>query len=198
MFSLFGSRAATREVPALYGAIVERARHPVFFADWGVPDTVFGRFEMVALHVFLVLRRLKAGSAREEALAQRLFDVFFADVDRSLRELGVGDLSVPKKVKGLAKGFYGRIVAYDKAMDAGDRAALAAALDRNVGDPAAERPLDAARLAAYAVAQDAALSGHPVERIAAGDPGFADPAELAGLVADAQTPAPGDRVAAAS
>ena len=177
MFSLFRSRTPPNRVPELYGAIVAQARHPALFADWGVPDTVFGRFEMVALHVFLVLRRLKAGAASDAALAQRLFDHFFGDVDRSLREIGVGDLSVGKKVKGFAKGFYGRIVAYDHALDAGDRPALEAALARNVGDPDDERPVEAARLAGYVIRQDAALAAHPVARIAAGDPGFLPVAE---------------------
>ena len=177
MFSLFRPRSPFARVPELYGAIVAQARQPVFFADWGVPDTVFGRFETVSLHVFLVQRRLKDGGAADEALAQRLFDHFFGDVDRSLRELGVGDLSVGKKVKAFAKGFYGRIVAYEKALDAGDGAELAAALARNVGDPESGRPLEAERLADYVIRQDAALAAHPVTRIVAGDPGFVPPDE---------------------
>ena len=190
MFSLFRSRSPSVRVAALYGAIVAQARQPVFFADWGVPDTVFGRFETVSLHVFLVLRRLKDGAAAETALAQRLFDQFFGDVDRSLRELGVGDLSVGKKVKSFAKGFYGRIVAYEKALDTGDRVALAEALARNIGDPASDRPLLSERLADYVIRQDAALAVHPVARIAAGDPGFLAPAEAVAGAGGAAAPAP--------
>lgn len=172
MLSFLKPRRSADPVHALYGAIVAEARRPALFAECRVPDTTIGRFEMIALHVFLVLRRLKSGSAATKELGQRLFDYFFADMDRSLRELGVGDLSVGKKVKGLAKSFYGRAVAYDRALDADDQAALAEALNRNIADPDQAEPLEAARLADYVAGQDRALADHPVERIAAGDPGF--------------------------
>jgi cytochrome b pre-mRNA-processing protein 3 len=94
----------------LYEAIVAAARHPVPYADWGVRDTVDGRFDMIALHAFLVLDRLK-GSA--EAFRQELVDELFRDMDRSLREMGVGDISVGKKVRKMAEVFYGRVAAYD-------------------------------------------------------------------------------------
>jgi cytochrome b pre-mRNA-processing protein 3 len=114
---------------ALYEAIVAAARQPRFYAEMGVPDTVDGRFDMIALHMFLVLDRLNDGSL--ETARQSLTDVFFRDMDRSLREMGVGDLSVGKKVRKMAEAFYGRLLAYKKAASEGEQS-LASALARNI------------------------------------------------------------------
>lgn len=102
----------------LYLTIVDQARMPVFYRDCGVPDTVDGRFELVALHAFLVLHRLKRDHDRTAQLAQQLFDILFQDMDASLRELGVGDLGVAPRIKVMAKGLYGRIAAYEAGLDA--------------------------------------------------------------------------------
>src|SRR5687767_3788370 len=111
----------------LYAAIVAAARHPAPYRFWQVPDTVEGRFDMIVVHAYLVLDRLKSEDA---GFRQALVDEFFADMDRSLRELGVGDLGVGKKVRKLAEAFYGRIAAYDKAMP--DMLKLETAIARNV------------------------------------------------------------------
>ena len=116
----------------LYGALVTQARQPEFYTDAGVPDSLDGRFDMIVMHSFLVIRRLNRAGEPGVALAQELFDTMFMDMDRSLREIGVGDLSVPKKIKVMAKAFYGRCSAYESAMDAGDGAALASAIARNI------------------------------------------------------------------
>jgi cytochrome b pre-mRNA-processing protein 3 len=118
---------------ALYEAIVAAARQPKFYANWQVPDTVDGRFDMIVLHMFLILRRLK-NEAPE--LCQNITDLFFKDMDRSLREMGVGDLSVGKKVRRMAEAFHGRLNAYAKAIEKDD-ATLVQTLQRNVygGDP---------------------------------------------------------------
>lgn len=108
----------------LYETIVEKARMPVFFGPLCVPDTTEGRFEMVALHAALVMRRLKEEGAAGKALSQELFDLMFADVDENLRELGVGDLSVGKYVKRFARQFYARIEALDTTLTRGDRQGL--------------------------------------------------------------------------
>jgi cytochrome b pre-mRNA-processing protein 3 len=111
---IFG-RSGDEDTPyVLYGALVGQARNPAFYRDMGVPDTVEGRFEMVALHVFLALRRLRAGGEPGKDLGQKLFDVLFDDMDQTLREMGVGDLSVGKKIKAMASSFYGRMQAYDE------------------------------------------------------------------------------------
>lgn len=114
-----------------YARIVEQARQPAFFAVYGVPDTLDGRFELICLHAFCYLHRMRAERPRAAALSQALFDTMFADLDRSMRELGVGDLSVGKHVKRMARSFYGRIRAYQQGVESGD-AALGAALTRNL------------------------------------------------------------------
>ena len=120
-------------IASLYGAIVAQARDPAFYDTYGVPDTALGRFELIALHAFLVMRRLKREGEAGTDAAQALFDLMFADVDRNLREMGVGDLGVGRRVKTLAKGFFGCVRAYEEALD-GDPAgpALGAALARNL------------------------------------------------------------------
>ncbi|WP_245414622.1 ubiquinol-cytochrome C chaperone family protein [Aestuariivirga litoralis] len=146
------------------------ARHPAFYAQWGVPDTLDGRFDMIALHTFLVLDRLKGVEAD---FRQRLVDEFFSDMDRSLRELGVGDISVGKKVRKMAEVFYGRVAAYDAAL-AGETGALAAALARNVfpDDPAAAGILP---LAAHMRDQRRHLAAQDAGAIAGGQPVFKEP-----------------------
>jgi cytochrome b pre-mRNA-processing protein 3 len=95
---------------------VAAARQEVFYARWAVPDTVDGRFDMIALHLFLVLERLKGEGQAVEDFRQVLTDTFFQDMDRSLREMGVGDISVGKKVRKMAEAFYGRVQAYAAAL----------------------------------------------------------------------------------
>lgn len=125
---LFRSGAPSRAI-GLYRAIVIQARQTVFYSVHGVPDSVDGRYEMIALHVFLVLQQLKASG--EGGLAQDLFDTMFADMDQSLREMGAGDLGVGRRVRAMAEGLYGRIAAYEAGL-AGNDETLAAALRRNL------------------------------------------------------------------
>ena len=157
-----------------YEAIVAAARHPALYVRWAVPDTIDGRFDMVGLHLFLVLDRLKGEAA---GFRQALVDEFFADMDRSLREMGVGDLSVGKKVRKMAEVFYGRVTAYDRALAQADEAELAAALSRNVfpeADPGAPGE-GAIRLAAHVRAQRAHLAGQQASAITAGHIHFPEP-----------------------
>lgn len=116
----------------IYGAIVAQSRQPSFFRDLGVEDSFEGRFEMLVLHVYMVLNRLKREEQAGDEVGQALFDTFFADLDTSMRELGVGDLSIAKKVKALASAFYGRVGSYDEAIRSNDRNGLSQALVRNV------------------------------------------------------------------
>ncbi len=137
---------------------------PVFYLDYSVPDTVEGRFELIVLHCGLVVSRLGGGddAAREEG--RRLAEAFFADMDRSLREMGTGDLSVAKKMKKIASAFYGRVGAYQSALEAGDLMRLAAALDKNIYDDAA--PAGACEaLAQYTAKAAADLQAATVESI---------------------------------
>lgn len=122
-----GSPPAT--IDAIYGMIVAQARLPVFYRDYGVPDTVNGRFDMIVLHLWMVLRRFRAVAA--EDIPQALMDRFCSDLDGNLREMGVSDLTVPKKMLGFAGAFIGRSMAYDAAFAAGNEQ-LVDALARNV------------------------------------------------------------------
>ncbi len=141
-------------IEAIYGMIVTQAREPLFYRDLGVPDTVNGRFDLVLLHLWLVLRRLKsAGSG--SALSQALFDHFCNDMDDNLREMGVGDLAVPKRMQAIGEAFYGRVTAYDMALAEGGEA-LAQAICKNVLD--GDRIEKARELAAYAETALAALA----------------------------------------
>jgi cytochrome b pre-mRNA-processing protein 3 len=131
-----------------YRHVVEQARQPAFYTECGVPDTLDGRFELVCLHAFLYLHRLKSERPRANGLAQAFFDTMFADLDRTLREMGTGDLRVGKEVKRMAQGFFGRIRAYERGIAATDEA-LAAALARNLFGTV-ERPLvDVEAMTAY-------------------------------------------------
>lgn len=156
----------------LYGAIVAQARTPAFYSSLGVPDTVTGRFEMVVLHTVLVLDRLQRDQ-RERALGQKIFDLYCIDMDRSLRELGIGDLGVPKRMKKMTEAFYGRAAAYRAAISAGDAAALADAICRNVfaGEPAA---LGAVGLADYVSASAMHLGNVSTDLLADVSSPFAD------------------------
>lgn len=163
----FGRQSNRHVTDALYAAIVAAARQPHFYSEWEVPDTPLGRYEMLSLHMFLFLERARGRAGALADLAQELTDEFFRDVDHSLRELGIGDISVPKRMKKLAKMFYGRAEAYRQAVVAGDRAALAAALSRNVQPQRPDWP-HAAMLAAYVVEASAALAAQQDEALLAG------------------------------
>jgi cytochrome b pre-mRNA-processing protein 3 len=182
MFSrLFGrGKSGNRDVvDALYGEIVAAARQPAFYAEWGVPDTPLGRYEMLSAQLFLVLRRLGTSTTpAARQLAQDLTDEFFKDIDHSIRELGVGDMGVPKRMKKLARMFYGRVAAYDAAVAAGDESALAEALRRNVRPDATEWP-QARRLAAHLLAAAAALDTVAEGEILSGRPRLVPPASPA-------------------
>ncbi|RVC59117.1 MAG: ubiquinol-cytochrome C chaperone [Mesorhizobium sp.] len=170
MFQRFFGRErhANRAITeALYAQIVAAARQAVFYSDWNVPDTPLGRFEMLSLHMFLFQHRLRGESGASTEVAQVLIDEFFLDVEHSLRELGISDVGVPKRMKKLAKMFYGRTAAYDDALERGDKEALAAALTRNVVPDAGEWP-QAPLLAAYVADAARHLAAQPAESIASG------------------------------
>jgi cytochrome b pre-mRNA-processing protein 3 len=147
---LFRSENQTEAAERLYTALVAQARQPAFYREGKVPDSLDGRFELVALHAFLVLRRLKSEGPAGARLAQRLFDRMFVDMDESLREIGVGDLSVGKRVKAMAKALYGRISAYEAALEDPATAPLEEALARNLyGTLPTAQGLPLAAMAAY-------------------------------------------------
>lgn len=156
----------------LYGAAVTAAREPFLYTGLGVPDTLDGRFDMVALHTFLVIRRLKREPPPGPALAQAVFDAMFSDMDVNLREMGVGDLSVGRKVRVMWEAFHGRAAAYSAAMEAGDMAMLEAALERNVwrGKPAPDGSTRALRR--VVMAQEAHLAAQELDALGRGTVAF--------------------------
>jgi cytochrome b pre-mRNA-processing protein 3 len=163
-----GERAARAKITgSLYDQIVAAARQPALYERWGVPDTPLGRYEMISLHLFLVLHRLKGETGTARAVAQDLTDMFFADLDHSIRELGIGDLGVPKRMKKLARMFYGRALSYGEAIDNADVAQLAAALSRNIR-PDETAWHQASDLGRYAIAAHRALADQPLAQIEAG------------------------------
>lgn len=165
ILSLFRKNSATDAVYGVYRAIVAQSRQPVFYAERGVPDTVTGRFDMISLHMALIFRRLR-GADKTKDFSQAVFDLFFKDMDRSLREMGVTDMGVPKKIQKMGNLFFGLLAAINEAMDRGDKEALAAVFSRNIYEDAG---LDHARaLADYAFELDAALAAQPVESITGG------------------------------
>jgi cytochrome b pre-mRNA-processing protein 3 len=149
IFHLFRRVPQEHSIAALYGMIVAQARAPVFYQIYRVPDTVNGRMEMIILHAVLMLYRLNREPEPHGAVGQGIFDMFCDDMDANLREMGVGDLAVPKAMRGIAEAFYGRQAAYLAALD--DDQALAEVLARNVYDSGvgADAPPLAAPMATY-------------------------------------------------
>lgn len=174
MFGAFRSDPIEKAATLAYGRVVEQARQPAFFLVGAVPDTVDGRFELICLHAFLYLHRLKREWPRARALAQRFFDTMFADFDRSLREMGTGDLSVGREVKRMASAFYGRIAAYEHGLEI-DPASLEAALGRNLYGTCEASPAALAAMATYLRRERAALERQAAARLLAGEVSFGPP-----------------------
>ncbi len=171
--SRLGQAPRERAGDAAYALAVAQARHPAFYADLGVADRIDARFELYTLHVLLLVLRLRdEGDERGGELAQTLFDTYVSALDHTLRELGVGDISVGKKMRKLGESLYGRMTAYEAPLREGDQAVLAAALSRYVlesGDAAAGE-----RLARYARASRAALGAQTFEAVTTA-PAWAEP-----------------------
>lgn len=164
IFNLFRKSPAADSALECYRAIVAQSRQERFYADWGVPDTVTGRFNMIAVHMALVLRRLKH-EAGGQAFTQALVEVFFMDMDRSHRELGVTDLGVPRQIKKLGKVFYGIVTSLDVALSRGS-AAVEETLMRNIY-MAAPAP-HVGELAQYVLAEAARIELLRTDKIMSG------------------------------
>jgi len=171
---LFKANPGTAPARALYQAIVDQARQPAFYSNCGVPDSLDGRFELIALHSFLVMHRLKRDHERTAGLAQELFDILFFDMDVSLREMGVGDLGVGRRVKAMAQGFYGRVAAYEGGLDDGPQV-LAEALARNLFGTVEASPAAIRGMADYVVGEVAGLAAQSVSKLVTGQIEFGPP-----------------------
>jgi cytochrome b pre-mRNA-processing protein 3 len=174
MLALFRPNPVQEAAALAYRRVVEQARRPGFFLDCGVPDTIDGRFELICLHAFLYLHRLKREQRHAGRLGQRFFDLMFADFDRSLREMGTGDLSVGREVKRMAEAFYGRINAYEDGL-AADDSALQSALARNLFGTAQPSATQLAAMCGYARREAARLQAQDGARLLAGDIAFDEP-----------------------
>ncbi len=168
---LFRRRADGAAAEALYLRLVAQVRQPGFYVYAGVPDTLDGRFDTILVHVFLVLHRLKGLEGPAAALRQDLLEVMLADMDRNLRELGVGDLSVGKHVKRMVAAFGGRMEVYDAALAASD-GALEEALRRNLYGTVTPDEAEVACMAAYLRAAAESLEAQPIEALLAGRVAF--------------------------
>jgi len=163
LYHYLSQPAADPAADMLYRAAIAQARRVEFYRDLAVPDTIDGRFDMLLLHVVLVMRRLQD---RPE-VRQALFDLMFADMDRNLREMGVGDMSIGKKIRPMISAFYGRAQAYEKALHESDDV-LKATLGRNLY---AGKPVEAEilrRVTAQVRKTVAALDAQPIEGLAEG------------------------------
>lgn len=162
-------------IAVLYGAIVAQARDPRFYEAYAVPDTVLGRFDLIVLHLALVLRRMREGGATP-TLAQGVFDAFCRDMDHNLREMGISDPGVPRQMQKVGEAFYGRAQAYDAALAERGDAALAQTLARNVYTQATGMQVAAAQLAAYVRQAVERLNAQPLAELAQGTVRFPEPA----------------------
>jgi cytochrome b pre-mRNA-processing protein 3 len=174
------SGAGDQTAERLYRQIVAQARQPALYAQLGVPDTVEGRLEMILLHLVLLFRRLHGEGDDGQSLAQSVFDRFVSDMDRSLREMGVGDLAVPKRMKAIGRSFYGRLDAYGKPIAERDQPVLTEALRRNLwpdGAPPADR---SGEIADYAGTVASTLQSQPFPNIARGEVVFPHPGNAEG------------------
>ncbi|WP_243368440.1 ubiquinol-cytochrome C chaperone family protein [Microvirga solisilvae] len=175
IFSLFRKDPRRVAIAGLYARIADASRNPGLYAGLGIPDTLEGRFESLSLHMVLSLRALRELPAPADDVAKDLTDAFFRDMDASLREMGVGDTVVPKRMKKVAASFYGRAHAYDPALNAADEAALAEALGRNA--LGADAP--AIALARYALAADKGLKAVTLDMLLESGPVFPAPEAFA-------------------
>jgi cytochrome b pre-mRNA-processing protein 3 len=188
IFPLFRRGRRPDTISALYGTIVAQARMPCFYREYGVADTVNGRFDLLVLHLALVLDRMFEEPGLKD-LGQALFDRFCTDMDHNLREMGIGDLSVPKEMQRIGQAFYGRAQAYRAALGAPDNKSLEEALIRNVYDGRMAAGA-AGHLAAYIREAVRVLKTQSLASLQAGDLRLPDPAiavfveEKSGLVED--------------
>ncbi len=152
----------------LYAAIMAQARQPVFYTEYGVPDTPEGRYELLVLHAFLLFHRLKSAKEEIRKTGQAVFDLMFTDIEMSLRETGIGDMGIPRRVKALARAFYGRAAAYDEALEQNDTGKLHEAVGRNFVSNGEGAGPDVKRLSAYLLESVEVLAAQATDRIISG------------------------------
>lgn len=179
MFANLFKRSRNHEVPQeLYGSVVAQSRNPVFFTDFGFEDTVTGRFDLVALHLYLFSRRLvREDTSLSQSLNQEVFDQFTDDTDRALRELGVGDTSVPKRKKKMIRTFYAMVEDFSEPLDHNDIDALINQIEKRFGlsEESNSAPFEYQALAQYMMAASDDLDANPSDTIMTGQISWPDP-----------------------
>lgn len=176
MFGLFRKNKANHALMVRqYDALTRAARDPVFFESMDVPDTVMGRFEMLSIALILYFRRTATAGEQVKAIAQEVVEAFFEDLDHSMRELGVGDNGLPKRMKKLAGMFYGRLDSYARALEGNDIDALEAALRRNIHPENADEALSMRLLADYMMDVENELKTVPEAVLVNGDASLRGP-----------------------
>ncbi|MDP6896128.1 MAG: ubiquinol-cytochrome C chaperone family protein [Rhodospirillales bacterium] len=175
LFGLFKASASQNTVAMeLYSSVIAQARQPYFYTDLAVPDTPDGRYDMIMIHAFLILHRLKRDLPNTKEISQALFDIMFEDMDKSLREMGAGDVGIGRRIKEMAKAFYGRIAAYDEGLNRDDDS-LDIALQRNVYRQSSVKNEQVSALGSYIRREAVNLSDQPTEVLLGGKLSFADP-----------------------
>jgi cytochrome b pre-mRNA-processing protein 3 len=165
MLGLFRNKAREAQASRLYDQILAQARDPSLYIDGGVPDTVEGRTDMMLLHLFLLMHRLNDETGEANALARSVCDRFFAELDRAMREMGISDLAVPKRMRKIADIYAGCSSSYGNALNAVDGMELSQALLRNVYANREDRREEAGILADYVRRTAAALAKTPVDDV---------------------------------
>ncbi len=183
IWRFFRPNSQDRSIGDLYGAIVAQARLPAFYSGYGVPDTVQGRFDLIVLHLVLLIDRLGRDNGGR-GNGQRLFDAFCRDLDANLREMGIGDLAVPKRMRKFGEAFYGRQSVYLAAFAAADERELEKVLQRNIFEDT-DSESGAARLARYVRAARRQFEGQEDSALLRGKVVFPQPDSIAEAVSHA-------------
>ncbi len=183
LFSLFQwNSGENKAAKRLYDSIVKQARQKEFYSSYSVPDTIEGRFEMVALHLFLFVQRLKNENLKDHKVGKLVLETFFSEMDATLREMGVGDMGVPKKMRKISDSFFGRAYSYSEALESGELERLKKAIERNIyayyqGDRKIEGNYsenDLTSVAEYIVESYKTVCKNPIEELLGGTIHFSD------------------------
>jgi len=176
LFRLFSNKPPRSDAATeLYATVVAQARNEAFFLECEVPDTVDGRFDLVLLHAFLLFHRLKSDHDATKELGQEVFDLMFENLDQNLREMGVGDMGIGRRIKGMAQAFYGRVQSYEDALEAADERKLEEALRRNLFRKCEPAEKSVKAVSAYIFDCSKILGAIPAQQIAAGKIDFGPP-----------------------
>jgi cytochrome b pre-mRNA-processing protein 3 len=178
---LLRSKAEKQAAQKLYETIVTQSRLPLFYESYEVVDSLDGRFDMISLHAALVIKHLSKGDKKAIKMSQALFDHLFVQMERALREMGVGDLAIPKHMKRMMKAFKGRFGAYIIALDAADEPAVREALRRNLYRHNEEVLADKLEfMKEYLQANHSHVMAQDIQSLCQGDVTFILPASIKG------------------